>query len=535
MARRLTLVVCLPPARRLCRLGDRRPRRRPAHAGRAATRRAHAMRSRRQDIARDLRAFADDSMLGRNAETGDAVRAARFLAARAAAIGLEPAGDSGGFLQRVPLVREYLGRDSRATVATDIGNGAARDRSPTAAAPLARREDFRSRSSTPRGICSSRGYGFSAPGIPDPLEGKSVAGKVVVFLMESPPGLDSARARTGGAGPPARAAHRRARRPRTGGDHRGGLGAGGGDPPVDRRRDARLGRCISSDGRQPRPRTLPMVLLVDARIAAPLLPPARRAPKGTRSAARAASPRTWTGCARRCRRTTWSACGGARDSARRGTLRRLRRAPRPHRDPAAVGGDSIANGADDDGSGSVALLAIARAAVAQRPAPARSMLFVWHTGEELGLFGSEWFTTHPTVPLDSIVAQLNADMIGRNAPDSLYLVGPRAAPKRQSAVLGVIADSVNADAHAPLPRSIASGTRRRIRSRSTIRSDHYNYARNGIPVVFFTSGSARRLPQGERRAVEDRLREDRARGDVHLRGGTRGGGPADAARWRAPA
>src|SRR5664279_5072473 len=106
-------------------------------------------------------------------------------------------------------------------------------------------------------------------------------------------------------------------------------------------------------------------------------------------------------------------------------------------------GDSIANGADDDGTGSVALLAIARAAVAQRPPPRRSMLFVWHTGEELGLFGSEWFTSHPTVPIDSIVAQLNADMIGRNSRNSLYLVGPYAAPNHQSAVLGAIADSVN--------------------------------------------------------------------------------------------
>jgi Zn-dependent M28 family amino/carboxypeptidase len=150
-----------------------------------------------------------------------------------------------------------------------------------------------------------------------------------------------------------------------------------------------------------------------------------------------------------------------------------------------VGGDSIANGADDDASGSVGLLAVARALKAQ---PARrSALFVWHAAEEKGLLGSEYFTDHPTVPLDSIVAQINADMIGRNARDSLYVVGPAAAPRGQSAVLGRIVDSVNA----ALPRPFQFNREwdspdhpERIYERS----DHYNYARKGIPIVFFTSG-----------------------------------------------
>ena len=73
--------------------------------------------------------------------------------------------------------------------------------------------------------------------------------------------------------------------------------------------------------------------------------------------------------------------------------------------------DSIFNGADDDASGSAAVLEIAQQ-MAARP-PRRSVLFVWHTAEEKGLFGSEYFTEHPTVPRDSIVAQINVDMIGR--------------------------------------------------------------------------------------------------------------------------
>jgi hypothetical protein len=75
--------------------------------------------------------------------------------------------------------------------------------------------------------------------------------------------------------------------------------------------------------------------------------------------------------------------------------------------------DSVFNGADDDGSGSVAMLEIAEAFASMTTKPKRSILFVWHVGEEVGLYGSGWFTEHPTVPRDDIVAQLNLDMVGR--------------------------------------------------------------------------------------------------------------------------
>jgi Zn-dependent M28 family amino/carboxypeptidase len=153
----------------------------------------------------------------------------------------------------------------------------------------------------------------------------------------------------------------------------------------------------------------------------------------------------------------------------------------------AEAGDSIANGADDDGSGSVSLLAVAEAFVTAPERPRRSVLFVWHVGEEQGLLGSSYFTEHPTVPLDSIVAQLNADMIGRNAPDSLYIVGPAAAPRGQSRVLGEIVDSVNRALPRPFQfnREWDSPTHP---EQIYFRSDHYNYARRGVPIVFFTTG-----------------------------------------------
>ncbi|HEX7958153.1 MAG TPA: M28 family peptidase, partial [Pyrinomonadaceae bacterium] len=103
-----------------------------------------------------------------------------------------------------------------------------------------------------------------------------------------------------------------------------------------------------------------------------------------------------------------------------------------------VGDDAICNGADDDGSGTTGLLAMA-AAFAKGPRPKRSILFVWHTGEEKGLWGSDYYTRYPTVPLAQVVAQLNIDMIGRSkkagdtnplnrmltGPDEVYVIGSR--------------------------------------------------------------------------------------------------------------
>jgi hypothetical protein len=152
-----------------------------------------------------------------------------------------------------------------------------------------------------------------------------------------------------------------------------------------------------------------------------------------------------------------------------------------------VAGDSIANGADDDGSGSMALLAIARVMQQAPVKPRRSVLFVWHVGEEKGLLGSSWFTDHPTVPIDSIVAQINADMIGRNADSLLYIIGPEAAPNNQSKRLGAIVDSVNATLAPPFAfnRQMDSPN---DPEQFYQRSDHYNYAKKGIPIVFLSGG-----------------------------------------------
>jgi len=153
--------------------------------------------------------------------------------------------------------------------------------------------------------------------------------------------------------------------------------------------------------------------------------------------------------------------------------------------------DSVFNGADDDGSGSVALLEVAERFATDKARPRRSILFVWHTGEELGLLGSRWFTDHPSVARDSIVAQLNMDMVGRGkagdvpggGPNYLQLVGSR----RLSTELGDIVEAVNKSEAQPLAFDYqfdANGESHNI----YCRSDHYMYARFGIPITFFTTG-----------------------------------------------
>lgn len=153
--------------------------------------------------------------------------------------------------------------------------------------------------------------------------------------------------------------------------------------------------------------------------------------------------------------------------------------------------DSIKNGADDDGSGTVALLELAEAFATAPAKPKRSMLFVWHAAEEIGLLGAAHFTDNPTVPLDSIVAQLNMDMVGRGGTGDikdggaqyLQLVGSR----RLSRELGDLVEAVNARRAQPFRFDYsydADGHRERI----YCRSDHAMYARHGIPVTFFHTG-----------------------------------------------
>ncbi|MEQ1869509.1 MAG: M28 family peptidase [Vicinamibacterales bacterium] len=165
-----------------------------------------------------------------------------------------------------------------------------------------------------------------------------------------------------------------------------------------------------------------------------------------------------------------------------------RRPSAPGRVTAGKEEDRVWNGADDDGSGTVTLMALARA-FAEGPRPKRSLVFVWHAGEERGLLGSRFFADYPTVPLDRVVAQLNIDMIGRNRDDkaseanTVYLVGS----DRISSDLHQISRDANAALSTPMTLNYEMNDPGDL-EQVYYRSDHYSYAAKGIPIIFFTTG-----------------------------------------------
>ena len=438
------------------------------------------------ELRRDLMAFADDSMRGRESGTPDAIRAAHFLAARLRTLGLEPAGDS-GFYQRVPLTRTSVRATSRVEVSLPSGARVAVSVGPAIVPLLSLGPGAPAPKRSADAPLVFAKYGVTNAKLGrDDFASLDVAGKAVVMMVQSPPGADSVQ----------KAAF----------DAPGGISmrlqrvlglrpaavililAGDGKAAFDQA-SSQLMRSLTSVDTSRIPsedeRPLPLVLLAKDVANSPLVPlgwPANESAQflwGSKLVARIEAARDQV--------TEYNVVGIVRGSD--SALAHTYVAVGSHLDHIGIQGsgpDSIANGADDDGSGSIGALAIARAA-SQGERMKRSWLFVWHTAEEKGLLGSAYFTAHPTVPLDSVVAQLNADMMGRNGADSLYIVGPASAPKNQSVLLGAIADSVNGTLARPftIDRSFdAPGHPERI----YYRSDHFNYASKGVPILFFTTG-----------------------------------------------
>jgi Zn-dependent M28 family amino/carboxypeptidase len=144
-----------------------------------------------------------------------------------------------------------------------------------------------------------------------------------------------------------------------------------------------------------------------------------------------------------------------------------------------VNGDSIYNGADDNASGTTGLLQVARAMMALPEAPRRSVIFLWVSGEEKGLLGSRWYSDNPTVPVESIVANINADMIGGNHPDTIVVIG------KDYSTLGETVNRVGAR-YPELGLVVADDVW--PEQRFFYRSDQFNFARLEIPVLFFFTG-----------------------------------------------
>jgi hypothetical protein len=156
-----------------------------------------------------------------------------------------------------------------------------------------------------------------------------------------------------------------------------------------------------------------------------------------------------------------------------------------HMDHVGVGqpneaGDSIRNGADDDGSGTIAVVELAEAFAMLAEPPKRSMIFLAVSGEESGLWGSRFFAENPGVTPDQLVANLNSDMISRNAPDTIVVIG------KEHSDLGETMNRVNA-AHPELNLTAVDDLW--PDQNFYRRSDHFNFARRGVPVLFFFCGT----------------------------------------------
>jgi hypothetical protein len=179
---------------------------------------------------------------------------------------------------------------------------------------------------------------------------------------------------------------------------------------------------------------------------------------------------------------------------------------------AAPGEHNVNNGADDDGSGSTAVLGIARAyaeGAAKGLRPARSIIFLWNAGEEKGLWGSQYFNQYPPVDITKVVADLNIDMIGRTKGEGFKDPDPQHVLTKQGEVL-IIGPNISSDDMEKTLETVNSGYQKLELNhfydatgpdathdnlgpqprgqRIFYRSDHYNFAKVGIPIIFFTTG-----------------------------------------------
>ena len=459
------------------------------------------------DLMTRLYIFADDSMQGRETGTDGNRRGLRYIERELTRLGLTPLGDSGGFLQEVPLVKR--GWNSEFTVSVEG----------TALAPWSDVVPLPLRAAKPRSIDGAAViYGGTVEEATAAITAEQATGKIVV--LKSPGGLRAPRLAPGS--PLTNAA---------------GIALFIGQAlPEQFLAFFRTPGMSMPDGQSGTPPMAPTVIVLSpnalkvlfgsevpdlrpgqvgkalttnlmfSETPAPaynvvaMIPGSDAALKGQYVAIGAHNDHVGYNHApvdhdslRAFQRAAWTMAGAyaglpplkaeqrASIHVNADSLHKVR--------PARL--DSISNGADDDGSGSMAVLEIAENIARSRVKPKRSILFVWHTGEEKGLLGSQWISNHFPVARDSIVAQINIDMIGRGDAVDVKGGGPRylgvVGAKRLSSMLGATVDSVAKAYATPIDldyRMDTDGHPENI----YCRSDHYNYARWGIPVAFFFTG-----------------------------------------------
>ena len=407
------------------------------------------------ELRRDLFALASDSMRGREAGELDEMRASVWVAERAREAGLLPAGDDGTYFQFFPLRRVRTAGNSRVSLG---GAPLALWRDVVVTAPADARLDLE--------------VVWVGEGREADLAGVDLRGKAAAAVVSAP------------NTPLAPDVSLRARRYTTAAVRdRAAFLAQRGAAAVILVSDSvaetqfgvtgaamRRGRYLLDDGGEQRPAGQPPVLWLPRRML-----DAARAP-GQRLVAELATESFVYPSV-----NVVAVAPGA-DPALLGEYVLFS----GHQDHdgmrVAIDGDSIWNGADDNATVSVAMLAIGRA-FARQPGR-RGALFVWHGAEERGLLGSRWFVRHPTVPRASIAAVLNGDMIGRNHPDSAALLGVL-PPHRTSSDLVAMAERANAEVSRFILDSSWDATTHP--EGWFFRSDHLPYACASIPSLFFTT------------------------------------------------
>ena len=466
------------------------------------------------DLRSRLYLYADDSMMGRAAGTEYNLKATAYVAAEARRVGLQPAGDSGTFFQSVPLVKREF--DARSSLAVD-------------GATLRPWQDYAPRDPrrATKPFDGAQAVYVGILGDSTMLPPDQAAGKFVVIGVRFGPNL-----------PPSAQVNRGALLAR----YRAAAGIAVvslDSMPAGLVEFFKAPQYALRDGAQPTDTVgIPAYVYVTETVARSLLGApldglrtgaAGKTVQGSLGFSESPAPaRNVVGIlpgSDPALRGEYVAIGAHNDHvgfdhtpvdhdsirAYNGAMRQLELAAADHQVTPeqraairvntdslhrahAARSDSIFNGADDDGSGTVAVLEIAEAFAGTRARPKRSLIFVWHTGEELGLFGAQYFTDHPTVPRDSIAAQLNMDMVGRGRAEDEVLGGPAylqlIGTRRLSTELGDMIETVNNARRQPFKFDYqfdATGHPEQY----YCRSDHYMYARYGIPIAFFTTGSHR--------------------------------------------
>jgi hypothetical protein len=438
------------------------------------------------DVHRRIAILADDSMRGRDTPSPELEKAAAYIAGEFKRVGLKPGGDSGSYLQRYGMLERQFDTAGSALViagrvTVTLTPGVDVNVLPLAPLPT-------------RAIAGPVVILAGPPDSAKPLAGADVHGAWVALIATATPQgvpLDGATAQaalqSGAIGvlivsnrPDAQWQNRLARlaipsvtpewRAAEGAEGAEGAGGAGGDTP----------------------RQVGLVEIRDATAAGALgIDPAALRSQQTRSARRLEGiTLTFRARQRTLERVSAPNVVGILEGSDpklkheyvflTGHMDHVGVAGPGNPACRAVGADSICNGADDDASGTTAVIEAAEAFSQLTPRPRRSVVFMTVSGEEKGLWGSEYFAEHPAVPLGDIVADLNTDMVGRNWKDTIAVIG------KEHSDLGRTLNRI-ATAHPELRMTPIDDIW--PQENFYFRSDHYNFARKGVPILFFFSGT----------------------------------------------